>query len=106
MREAIKRGGLLVINGTEVENTTVRTDRIYDYDHVNAEGTVAEANVSVNVSTLYRGRGAAPAGYDGEAAFGIGTVDSVHFLVHGEATAGRGATGTVRQGFYIPAPAP
>lgn len=106
LRESVKRGGLITINGLEAENGDVRDPIDYNYDHLDAEGAVTEANVDVTVDTVYRGRSAAPAGYDSAPVYGIGTFESVHFLVHAEANASRGATGTVRQGFYIPAPAP
>lgn len=95
----LTRGGLLIIDGTEAENDILRS-RNLTYDHRDAEGSVADANVNVAVDTLYRGRGNPPTGYE------IGRFQSVHFVTHAAATATRGARSNVRQGFLIPAPTP
>lgn len=95
----LARGGVLVIGGDEVENDILRT-RNYTYAHRDAEGSVADANVGVQVATHYRGRGNPPNGYE------IGRFQSVHFVSHSAATAARGARSSVRQGFLIPAPTP
>ncbi|MFK7886835.1 MAG: PilX N-terminal domain-containing pilus assembly protein [Gammaproteobacteria bacterium] len=98
VRESVQRGGLIVLTSGSLENDEVRTARDYAYDHNNASGDMADAGIDVNVRTVYRGRGNAS---EGE----IGTFQNVHFLSHAEAQGARGARTTVRQGFFILAPA-
>ena len=104
MRASLQNGGLIVIDGSEVENTEIRPVRNYTYDHTDADNSVAPSNVNVEVRTLYRGRGL-PSGS------GCGDYDAedftmVHFLLDARATGTRGARDAVRQGFCIPAPRP
>ena len=60
VNEAILSGGLIAIDGTEVENTAVRDVNTYEYDHIDAAGNVPEANVAVEVTPMYRGTGDVP----------------------------------------------
>jgi Tfp pilus assembly protein PilX len=104
LRASLQNGGLIVIDGSEVENTPIRDVRRYTYNHVDAENSVAPANITVDVNSLYRGRGL-PSGS------GCGDYDAedftmVHFLLDSRATGARGARSAVRQGFCIPAPRP
>lgn len=104
VNEAILSGGLIAIDGTEVENTLVRNNIEYTYDHQDLAQNVPAANIRVVVSTAYRGTGDIPAsaggaGFDSDYA-------AIHFVAHGEATGQRGARAAVRRGFYIPGPAP
>ncbi|MEO1574291.1 MAG: PilX N-terminal domain-containing pilus assembly protein [Pseudomonadota bacterium] len=104
VNEAILSGGLIAIDGTEVENTLVRNNSEYTYDHQDAAQNQAAADIRVVVSTAYRGVGDVPAS-EGGAAFDS-NYSAIHFVAHGEATGGRGARAAVRRGFYIPGPTP
>lgn len=104
VNEAILDGGLIAIDGTEIENAQVRDAIDYEYDHVDAAGTVAEANVTVRVTTMYRGVGDVPASAGGSGF--DSSYSAIHFVAHGEATGQRGARAAVRRGFYIPGPTP
>lgn len=104
VNEAIRRGGLLVIDGTEVENEVIRNND-YTYDHTNADGDVADAGVNVAVQTAYRGEGPLTQNINGSCGtFQFNGYRAVHFVAHADATAGRGARSTVRRGFCIAAP--
>lgn len=104
VNEAILSGGLLSIDGSEVENSAVRNDIVYVYDHQDAAQNVPAAQVNVTVTTRYRGEGDIPAGVD-STAFDA-NFSAIHFVAHGEATGQRGARASVRRGFFIPGPTP
>ncbi|MFK8016308.1 MAG: PilX N-terminal domain-containing pilus assembly protein [Gammaproteobacteria bacterium] len=103
MRTTLLNGGLITIDGTELENDLVR-DVVtnFTFDHNNAAGSMADAGVDVNVTTLYRGRGLPSSAACGQ--YDIARTSMVHMLIDSRATGARGATSVVRQGFCVPAP--
>ncbi|MEM6640265.1 MAG: PilX N-terminal domain-containing pilus assembly protein [Pseudomonadota bacterium] len=106
VNEAILTGGRIAIDTSVVENQTVRSDYVVEIDHIDADGSVAEANVNVTVQTRFRGVGDVPANSTFSRAYEIGTFQAIHFVAHGDAEGQRGARASVRRGYYIPAPNP